>query len=210
MAGNWATSRGMQWIGACDGATRNGVFIAAALRFQSSSVTPGPAMAGTLLRAEFDGWTLLACYFPQGEAKARYCQACSDVTKAVGASPFLIVGDLNTGNQLADKTPGGERYACAGHFDNLSSKDGLVDLWRRTHGADAREWSWVTKVNGFLPDHAFGNQAFVAAFDPLCQYDHLPREAGFSDHSAVVISASSQEVRLDDRRIARPSDGHLE
>jgi exonuclease III len=189
----WATSRGMQWIGACDGATRNGVFVATAPKFQSSSITPGAETAGTLLRVAFEGWTMLACYFPQGDAKARYFQSCSEVTKAVGAAPFLIVGDLNTGNQVVDRTPDGERYACADLFDRLSAGDGLVDLWRRTQGAGAREWSWMPKANGFRLDHAFGNHAFVAAFDPLCEYDHSPREAGgFSDHSAVVISAKAR------------------
>ena len=150
-AGSWATSRGMQWIDACDGATRNGVFVATALKFQSSSVTPGAETAGTLLRVALGGWTMLACYFPLGEAKARYFQTCSNVAKAVGASPFLMVGDLNTGNQLADKTLDGERYACADRFDHLSVGDGLVDLWRRTQGSGAREWTWMTKSQWFSP-----------------------------------------------------------
>jgi exonuclease III len=190
LAEAWATSRGMHWIGACEGATRNGVFVASALGFQSRSATPGPETAGTLLHVDFRDWRMLASYFPQGEAKARYFWACSDIARAVGAAPFLLVGDLNTGNQLADKTPSGERYACAERFDHLSAGDGLVDLWRRTHGADAREWSWMTKANGFRLDHAFGNLAFVAAFDPACRYDHSTREAGFTDHSALLISTT--------------------
>jgi len=116
-AESWATSRGMQWIGACDGATRNGAFVASASPFRAASATPGPETAGTLLRVEFDGWTMLAGYFPQGDAKARYFQACSDAAKAVGVTPFLLVGDLNTGNQHADKTPNAEKYACAERFE---------------------------------------------------------------------------------------------
>ena len=122
-----------------------------ALKFQSSSVTPGAETAGTLLRVALGGWTMLACYFPLGEAKARYFQTCSNVAKAVGASPFLMVGDLNTGNQLADKTLDGARYACADRFDHLSVGDGLVDLWRRTQGSGAREWTWMTKSQWFSP-----------------------------------------------------------
>ena len=48
----------------------------------------------------------------------------------------------------------------------------------------------MTKVNGFRLDHAFGNQAFVAAFNPTCRYDHSSRKGRFSDHSALVISTS--------------------
>ena len=44
----------MKWIGACDGATQNGVGIAAKASFDCVSVTPGRESAGTMLRAEFD------------------------------------------------------------------------------------------------------------------------------------------------------------
>jgi exonuclease III len=69
---SWAASHGMRWLGACDGATRNGAFAASSIKFRSTSATPGPETAGTLMRVEFDRWTLLASYFPQGEAKAKY------------------------------------------------------------------------------------------------------------------------------------------
>ena len=124
----WAASRGMKWMGACDGATKNGVFVASALPFQSVSVTPGLETAGTLLRVAFDRWTMLAAYFPQREAKARYFRAWSDVATSDSAAPFLLVGDLNTGNQLADRTPNGDKYVCAELFDGLSGSPGLVDL----------------------------------------------------------------------------------
>jgi hypothetical protein len=59
------------------------------------------------VRAAFLDWTMLACYFPQGEAKGRYFDVCCDVARACSGRPLLMLGDLNTGNQLADKTPGG-------------------------------------------------------------------------------------------------------
>jgi exonuclease III len=187
-AETWARSQGMQWIGACEGLTKNGVFIASALPFEATSATPDKQTAGTLLRVGFDSWTMLAAYFPQREAKARYFKACCEMATAVAASPFVLVGDLNTGNQRADRTPAGDKYVCAELFDGLSGSHGLVDLWRRTHGPDAREWSWKTKVNGFRLDHAFGNAAFVSAFDPACRYDHASRESKSTDHSALLIS----------------------
>jgi exonuclease III len=191
-AENWASSRGMRWARANEGATRNGVFVAAKENFDSTSVPPGPESAGTLLRVQFDVWTMLACYFPQGRAKSRYFDACRDVAEAVSAKPFLIVGDLNTGNQVADRTPTGERYACAERFDWLSEAGGLVDLWRRTNGAAAREWRWLTSKNGFRLDHAFGNGPLVKRFDPSCQYDDAPRKIGFSDHSAVLVAFTKE------------------
>ena len=186
----WATSRGMKWVEACEGATKNGVFVASTLPFEATSATPGRETAGTLVRLAFDAWTMLAAYFPQRDAKATYFEACSDVATAVGVEPFILMGDLNTGNQRADRTPTDEKYVCDLLFDGLSKSHGLVDLWRRTHGADAREWSWMTKVNGFRLDHAFGNPAFIAAFDPTCFYDHSCRESAITDHSALIISTS--------------------
>jgi len=191
-AATWATSRGMMWVEACEGATKNGIFVASALPFDPANATPGKETAGTLLRLDFDGWTMLAAYFPQRDVKARYFKACIELSTAVSAQPFLLMGDLNTGNQHADRTSTGDKYVCAELFDALSESHGLVDLWRRTHGADAREWSWMTKANGFRLDHAFGNPAFIAAFDPTCCYDHSSRESGFTDHSALLISTSGR------------------
>jgi exodeoxyribonuclease-3 len=191
VAATWAESHGMRWIGACDGATKNGVFVASALPFEVTGVTPNKNTAGTLLRVAFDGWTMLAAYFPQREVKANYFKVCTDQMAAVGAAPILLVGDLNTGNQHVDRTPTGEKYVCAERFDELSEAHGFIDLWRRTQGVEAREWSWITKANGFRLDHAFGNAAFVAAFDPTCRYDHSTRESGSTDHSALLISTSA-------------------
>jgi exodeoxyribonuclease-3 len=144
--------------------------------------------AETILRAAFGDWTMLACYFPQGEAKRRYFDVCCDVARACSGHPLLVLGDLNTGNQLADRTPGGVNYACADRFDRLSSSAGLIDFWRLTNGPHAREWTWRTSKNGFRIDHAFGNGEFVQRYRPAGHYDHAPREARFSDHSALLVS----------------------
>jgi len=187
LAESWAYRSGFAWYAICEGNTRNGVAVAAKPPFRGLSATPGRESAGTMLHAAFDGWNLLACYFPQGQAKARYFDECSATALNLGASPLLIAGDLNTGNQAADKTLGGVKYACADRFDALSASAGLIDLWRRTHGLAAREWTWRTSKNGFRIDHAFGNLAFVQRFDPSCWYDHFPVASGLSDHSALVI-----------------------
>ena len=191
-AEEWAASRRMRWACANDGATRNGVLIAARITFDCASVTPGNESAGTLLRASFDNWRMLACYFPQGDAKGRYFDICRNVAQECAGSPFLMIGDINTGNQVADKTPNGVKYACAERFDRLSSAEGLADLWRFTNGPHAREWTWRTSKNGFRIDHAFGNAAFVQHFRPSCRYDHAPREAGFSDHSALLLTTTER------------------
>jgi hypothetical protein len=37
-------------------------------------------------------------------------------------------------------------------FDALTSKASLVDLWRRTNGTDAHEWTWLSNQNRFRID----------------------------------------------------------
>lgn len=135
-------------------------------------------------------WRILASYFPQGNAKTAFFAACHDAAKEQTDIPFVIIGDFNTGNQLRDRGSNGERYACAEKFDALSSELCLYDLWRRTHGDLAREWSWRSSAgNGFRIDHAFANQKFIDRYQPSCNYDHEPRELGSTDHSALIINS---------------------
>ncbi len=157
--------------------------------FHSETMTPpAAASAGVLMLARFLGWTLLACYFPQRETKARFFTHCADLAAAYAHMPFAMIGDLNTGNQLADKTLAGAPFACDSHFDELTKEGLLVDLWRHTNGADARQWSWHSSKNGFRIDHAFANRPFFELFQPSCVYDHRPREERISDHSALIIT----------------------
>jgi len=185
---DWADSRGMGHAALTDGGTANGVFLASSDPFVTESATPSVAGGpGCLMLTRFRGMTLLACYFPQLADKAPFFERCLQVARRHRAQPFVLAGDLNTGNQLADRSQGAGKYFCADHFDRLGSAGGLSDLWRLTNGA-TREWTWHSnKGNGFRIDHALGNGAFVAAAAPICVYDHLPRETGLTDHSAVVV-----------------------
>ena len=72
----------------------------------------------------------------------------------------------------------------------LTDPGDLTDLWRHSHGEDAREWTWhaATTGNGFRIDHALGNAALLARYPRLrCRYDHSTRETGLTDHSALVV-----------------------
>ena len=129
----------------------------------------------------------LACYFPQRQAKAAFFDRCMELAGQYSAAPFVLAGDLNTGNQRADRCQMAAKFFCSGHFDLLSSVGGLKDLWRLTNGS-TREWSWRSnKGKGFRIDHAFGNDSFVAITTPICTYDHGARDIGLTDHSAVVV-----------------------
>jgi exonuclease III len=75
---SWASAHGMTGAQANEGATKNGVFVAAKLAFSVTSATPNQSCAGTLTLVRFADWAMLACYFPQSDklAKARYFDVC--------------------------------------------------------------------------------------------------------------------------------------
>jgi exonuclease III len=172
-----------------DGCTANGVFLASKDRFDPESATPAGQGSGCLLLARFQQLMLLACYFPQFphvQLKAAFFHQCLELARLYQVVPFVLAGDLNTGNQIADRSSKkAGKFHCSANFDRLSSDGGLSDLWRCTNGA-AREWSWCSRANGFRIDHAFGNALFVRA-SPVCTYDHRPRLARLTDQSAVVL-----------------------
>jgi hypothetical protein len=170
----WAQTRGMQYASLTDGGTANGVFVASKTPFVSSSRRPEESGVGVLMLAKFSGFSLLACYSPQLTAKAPFFARCVELAAEHAARPFLMLGDLNTGNQIVDKDVKGGSYHCADAFDTLSSRHGLRDLWRFSNGAHAREWTWLSRSqNGFRIDHAPGNDTFLDWAHPSCRYDLL-------------------------------------
>lgn len=185
---DWATGRGMRHAGLADGGTANGVFVASKCAFRSASATPEGQGAGVLMLVRFAGVSVLACYFAQLNEKSVFFDRCGQVARRHGARPFVLVGDLNTGNQAVDRSERAGKYFCAAGFDGLCAPGGLVDLWRLSNG-DLREWSWLShRGNGFRIDHALGNARYVRDFAPSCRYDHSSRTTGLTDHSAVLVA----------------------
>jgi exonuclease III len=186
----WAQAREMHHAALTDGGTANGVFVASRAPFQTESSTPADQGAGALMLAHFEGFTLLACYFPALLAKEPFFARCAEIAAENAERPFLMLGDLNTGNQIIDRAAQGVPYTCAADFDELSARHGLHDLWRRSNGPKAQEWTWLShRWNGFRIDHAFGNAAFVQWADPTCWYDHIPR-GSLTDHSGIIVQWS--------------------
>ncbi len=184
---NWAIGRGMRHAGLTDGGTANGVFVASKHGFRTASATPTGQGAGVLMLARFAGVSLLACYFPLLGEKAVFFDRCAQEVHRHAARPFLLLGDLNTGNRTTDRSEHAVKYTCAAGFEGLCAPDRLVDLWRPSHG-DAREWTWLShRGNGFRIDHALANARYVCGFAPSCRYDHSPRTTGLTDHSAVLV-----------------------
>jgi len=189
-------ARGYYVATACASVMRsNGVLVAAKQAFRSRRITPRDADKGELMLADFaSGWRLLAAYFPQGKAKIPFFASCLDETKRSDGTPFLLLGDLNTGCNGFDVEGSGVPFVCSNQFDALQAHGGLVDLWRTEHG-EKREWSWRSPRNGFRVDHALANAAFRNRFPAmLCMYDHAPRETGLTDHSALILVESKPRL----------------
>ena len=188
---------GYQTVGEARGGAANGLLVAAKHVFTSFDLTPEDATNGQLLAVDLAGNLRVLCgYFPQLQAKRPFFEAC--LQQAVGRpGPLLLIGDLNTGRNDIDLDDGATKFACADQFCDLSTRGGLIDLWRMSNGA-TREWSWRSAKNGFRIDHALANDTLVSAAEMIrCHYDHATRTGGLTDHSGLVV----------DYRLSSPSAG---
>ena len=120
-------------------------------------------------------------YFDQNRDKASLFDHLLSRPPALGKD-CLVVGDWNTGLHHLDEP--GATFACADRFA-LMERRGYVDLWRRCHGAGARDVSWVSARGvGYRIEHAFSTPS-VAGRVTRCEYDHSIRGV-LSDRSAMM------------------------
>lgn len=127
------------------------------------------------------------------------------------SQPWLLIGDLNTGD-ARDRHPGyRKRFKGEEHFEFLTQRAG-TDLWRTHHG-DRIEWSWITtrllrarRDDGFRLDHAIGSRD-LAATCVRCDYDHEFRgfdhegkRFALTDHSAIIVDLDRGSTRTSQNR----------
>jgi len=195
------SERGWHLAWASKGPSVNGVLMASREPLEAVDVTPSDAPTGALLLATLsDGSRILGAYFPNNLAKQPFFARCHEAARAHAGEPFLLLGDLNTGCNVRDVQPGAAKFLCAEDFAALEAACGLTDLWRATHGDEAREWTWLSRVgNGYRLDHAFANAAFAARHGPLvAHYRHDTRDAWMSDHSALVVEMGVRNANFGD------------
>lgn len=136
-----------------------------------------------LISAHFEGAAVYGVYFAQNEAKARLFEFLANSGHRPTEASYIIVGDFNTGLHFQDEE--GATFYCTSEFKTLL-ESGLVDSWRNRH-PDKREFSWYSNHgNGFRIDHVFSNTEADKMIERV-YYDHSPREAKATDHSAMVI-----------------------
>lgn len=134
---------------------------------------------------DLDGTAICGVYMPQDTAKLPYWEALIDRARRNGIN--LLVGDFNTGNNDLDKDPKGTKFIGPEMPARLVDS-GFIDVWRSMH-PDIREYSWFSRPgdNGFRLDYAFSTPE-IAQRVTTCEFDHDPRLAGETDHSALVVS----------------------
>jgi exonuclease III len=176
------------------GGTQNGLCILSRvpIRRMSAEVPPENALRWINLDIPHHGFQIgvlhIVCAGRSGIEKRRFWDAVLANAKEVRKDPFLFVGDLNTGLHRIDEV--GRTFACSEQFRQMTEM-GWIDIWRALN-ADSTEFTWYSKFrggvrgNGFRVDHAFVSPSLLPRVR-WCQYSHVERDAGASDHSLLFI-----------------------
>lgn len=159
----------------------NGVLIASRMPATPFSLQPLPVDRQRVIACRLERFILMGVYFAGKNAKSSLFDYLLGMPMQPNAD-FLILGDFNTGRHLEDEA--GTTFYCEEQFKNLT--DRYIDLWRREHGSEAREWSWQSRSgNGFRIDHALASPSLAATVN-RCWFDHSTRPT-LTDHSALWV-----------------------
>ena len=165
-------------------AGKNGVLIAARARFRDRGVVdaalPEPYK---IVDAVFPGLRLTGVYMPNLRAKEPYWDRLIAPLPGRARASSLVVGDFNTCRAFVDE-PGA--FDVKAHYLDKIEAIGFSDLWRKRF-PDGREYSWYShRRNGFRIDHAFFSCRAARRAGEI-RYSYREREAGLSDHSALIL-----------------------
>lgn len=165
--------------------TENGIFIAARTSIDAGDFIQDRTGICHILETEVAGLTLLPVHFPQKAAQVPLFEAVAQDSGSLLELNAVLIGDLNCGIPFEDSTA--KTFANTNHFQ--ACKDaGWIDAYRQLCGATARDFSWVSPRTGrgFRYDHALVSPSLSPRLAAI-RYDHLVREKGLSDHSALLL-----------------------
>lgn len=160
---------------------------------------------GRILETEFENFTLLNIYFPNGKMsperldyKLDFYDACLEYFDKLikEGKNLIIVGDYNTAHQEIDLARPKQNEKSSGFLrierdwlDKLVSH-GYSDCFRHFHKEDPDHYTWWSlrtaaraRNVGWRIDYAFTNTAFLPKIKNAY---HLPNQMG-SDHCPVVV-----------------------
>lgn len=162
---------------------KNGVLVASRLEFDAKTDTRLSEHSHRVAIAQFQGFTLYGCYFPQQKEKQKVFNYL--IEECAHSDHSMITGDINTGLHFIDEK--GKSFYCADALHQLNQI--MPDAYRHLHG-EKKEYSWFSNAgNGFRIDHFMVSPALIGGVQS-CQYGHEPRESKASDHSAMSLELS--------------------
>jgi exodeoxyribonuclease III len=158
-----------------------------------------------------DGLDVVGLYVPSRddsrekvERKRRFCAAVSARLAAAPPGAAVVIGDLNVLEPVHHPHYGTFRDWEYRFYDEFVVR-GYIDAYRHVH-PQGMEYSWVDyQGSGYRFDHVFLGVALAGRIE-ACDYDHAPREAELSDHSALVLWLD-WPAELDRRETAKPGQG---
>lgn len=172
---------------------KNGVLVVSRSRLAVRPSPDGEPYAQRWVEVDLpdNGLELVACHVPPKisigvEQKAAFWSTLLEYAAAALKRSAMIIGDLNTGAPYRDEHRA--TLYCSDQFVQLEEL-GWIDAWRRFHGADAKEWSWVyprRRTYGYRLDHAFCTPPLANRLTS-CRYSHVERRPGLSDHSILLV-----------------------
>ena len=127
---------------------------------------------------------LITLHLPHKQKQLPYFKALQNRTAELKDHHAIMIGDFNCGIPFEDSET--KSFYATQQFQSLLSQ-GWTDAWR-SRNPDKREYTWVSsrKGNGFRYDHALVTAGLDQRISHI-EYDHEPREAGFSDHSLLIV-----------------------
>lgn len=163
----------------------NSVLVASRTPFMALEFPELGAEARRCVAVKFPALTLFAVYFAVMEKKRPLFEFLQRLPKEYLKKPALIMGDMNTGCRYWDE--GRMDLSLVEEFRKLLGC-GWTDAWR-SRNPGVREWSWVEPWGrhiGYRLDHALVSPALLPRVEHV-HYTHAERDAGISDHSALVL-----------------------
>ena len=158
---------------------KNSVMIASQIPFEPVEFHLPEDHAHRLVGARFGSLQVWAVYMALGKDKLPLYRFLKDVEPRA----TILIGDFNTGLHRLDEQ--GATFTAADEFADLQTR-GWVDAWRRRHGQEAREFTWLSPAgNGFRLDHVFVSNDMIEQVAD-CRYDHSTRPT-LTDHSALNV-----------------------
>jgi exodeoxyribonuclease-3 len=193
----WLRARGYGVISHGDADSKtNSVLLAARV----GAICPPPlsatsAHAHRVAELEVGETLIVGAYFPGNEIKDRFWRTefLPYMASRVGRR-CLVLGDFNTGKHFVDEA--GRTFFSADCIDTLE-RAGWVDPWRARNPL-VREYTWFSNAgNGFRLDHAYASPT-LAPEVLNARYDHGPRVARVTDHSALVVELARTVPKMDE------------